>query len=60
VADDQAPIPVIPPAELARWDATIATAEAADKAAGITDPGTVSARAAYGIFAARRSGGSRG
>jgi hypothetical protein len=50
VAD--APIPVIPPAELDRWDATLRTAEECDKAAGITDPGTVSARSAFGRFAA--------
>ena len=47
-----APDTPIPPAELDRWDATIATAEAADKAAGVTDPGTVSARSAFGRFAA--------
>jgi hypothetical protein len=35
------------PAEIARWDATIGTAEACDSAAGITDPGTVAARAAF-------------
>jgi hypothetical protein len=34
-------------AELDRWNATIKTMEAADKAAGITDPGTVSARDAH-------------
>jgi hypothetical protein len=35
------------PAELARWDATIGTAEACDNAAGITDRATVSARTAF-------------
>jgi hypothetical protein len=34
-------------AELARWNETIATAEECDKAAGITDPGTVAARGAH-------------
>lgn len=43
------------PAELARWDATIATAEACDKAAGITDKGTVSARAALAAKTGSRS-----
>jgi hypothetical protein len=38
---------VIPPAELARWDETIATAEACDKAAGKTNLGTVNARTAH-------------
>lgn len=42
----------ISPAELERWNATIATAEACDSAAGITDPGTVAARAACGAAAA--------
>ena len=55
-----APDAPIPPAELDRWDATIATAEAADKAAGITDPGTVSARSAFGRFAAENGRRSRG
>ena len=50
----------IPPAELDRWDATTATAEAADKAAGITDPGTVNARSAFGRFAAENGRRSRG
>jgi hypothetical protein len=59
VADDQAPIPVIPPAELARWDATIATAEECVGAAAEPDPAIVNARAAFGVFA-RRAGGSRG
>lgn len=47
-----APPPVIPPAELARWDATIAAAEECDKAAGKTDPAIVNARAAFGRSAA--------
>jgi hypothetical protein len=50
-----APDTPIPPAELDRWDATIATAEAADKAAGITDPAIVSAREAFARATGRRS-----
>lgn len=42
----------IPPAELERWDATIATVEECDKAAGKTNQATVNARAAFGRFAA--------
>jgi hypothetical protein len=34
-------------AELDRWNATIKTMETADRAAGITDPGTVAARDAH-------------
>jgi hypothetical protein len=41
----------IPPAELDRWDATIATAEECDKAAGKTDDAIVNARSAFGRFA---------
>lgn len=39
--------PPIPPAELRLWDAAIATLEACDRQAGITDDATVNARAAY-------------
>jgi hypothetical protein len=42
----------IPPAELALWGAAVTALEECDKAAGITDPGTVNARAAFGRFAA--------
>jgi hypothetical protein len=56
VADQQdTPVPV---AELNRREATVSMMEACDKAAGITDKGTVSARAA--VNAARRNGGWRG
>ena len=37
----------VSPAELDRWNAAIRTLEECDKAAGITDPATVNARAAY-------------
>jgi hypothetical protein len=43
------------PAELARWDATIGTAEACDNAAGITDPATVNARTAFAAATGRRT-----
>jgi len=42
----------VPPAEMRRWDAAIATLEACDAQAGITDAATVSARAAYEAAAA--------
>ena len=44
----------ISPAELERWDATIATREACDQAAGKTDQATVNARAAHTAAADRR------
>lgn len=53
----ETPPPVIPPAELALWAATIATAEECDKAAGKTDPAIVNARAA--CSAAFRANGRR-
>jgi len=42
----------IPPAELEKWGGVIAIMQACDKAAGITDPGTVAAAAAYRAAAA--------
>lgn len=42
-------------AELDRWDASVKTMEEADRAAGITDKGTVSARAAVEAARGRRS-----
>lgn len=44
---DPVTAPPIPPAELRLWDAAIATLEACDRQAGITDDATVNARAAY-------------
>jgi hypothetical protein len=39
--------PAFPVTELDRWNATLVTREECDAAAGITDPATASARAAY-------------
>jgi hypothetical protein len=41
-------------AELEQWDATVATMEAADRTAGITNQGTVNARRAVETAAAKK------
>lgn len=46
---------LIPSAELLRWNACVELMEEADKAAGVTDPGTVAARAAVGRASAARA-----
>ena len=55
MASDQTPDVPIPPAELARWDATLTAVEETDLAAGRTDPAIALARAAFGRASGRRS-----
>ena len=52
----EAPPPVIPPAELARWAATLRAVEETDKAAGRIDPAIANARAACNAAHAAANG----